>query len=115
MQVEAATGLPLQNAHISGNPIPWTPPNATAQTELFGVVHTRTSSFSYKHWAVRMSVETLAVTHISSKPIIESSNYKPAGYLKEALVVGSFHELKGSDGHRVRILSRRVPWLGLSR
>ncbi|KAK9789384.1 hypothetical protein WJX73_006807 [Symbiochloris irregularis] len=100
-EIKNATGLVLQDAHFSGNPTRWTPPNSTTQSEFIAMVHAHTNTSTYAHWAVRLDSDTLAVTHISSQPLIKAADYEKAGYKPDNLVVGSCHELILPSGKQV--------------
>lgn len=70
------------------------------------MVHARTSKHSYANWALRLVPDTLAITHISTRPVIQSSDYaKLEGYFAGVLIVGSFHVVQAPDGQQVGLLS----------
>ncbi|KAK9813875.1 hypothetical protein WJX73_003016 [Symbiochloris irregularis] len=120
--IASATGLQLSSARLSGNPVPWTHHAANSSgadmhapgsldfymqaseptRELLGMVHARQGRHDYAHWALRLDADSLAITHISTRPVLQSKSYSDlGGYFAGVLIVGSFHEIWTPDGQQV--------------
>ena len=99
-QVMDATGLALAASRLSGNPVQWQPPG-DAPGELLAMVHTRMGAHAYAHWALRLDSASLAITHNSVAPVIQSASYELGGYFEGVLIVGSFHVVLAPDGQQV--------------
>ena len=89
------SGMDMGHTHLSGHPVEWRHQNRT--TELLAMVHQRSRlkggqhGVEYRHWLLRLDPQSLQVLHVSTAPVLQSSDYLLGGFFPGVLTVGSFH------------------------
>ena len=89
------SSMDMGHTHLSGHPVEWRHQNGT--TELLAMVHQRDRleggqhGADYRHWLLRLNSQSLQVLHVSTAPVLQSSDYRLEGFFPGVLTVGSFH------------------------